>query len=40
MAKGTDISEHTSTKRGFVYVIKGSSFDISLFITGKTHITI
>lgn len=23
MAKGTDISEHTSTKQGFVYVIEG-----------------
>ena len=23
MAKGTDISEHTSTKSGFVYVIEG-----------------
>ena len=23
MAKGTEISEHTSTKRGFVYVIEG-----------------
>jgi nitric oxide dioxygenase len=24
MAKGTDISEHTSTKQGFVYVIEGN----------------
>lgn len=23
MAKGTDISEHTSTKEGFVYVVEG-----------------
>ena len=23
MAKGTDISEHTSTKQGFVYVLEG-----------------
>jgi quercetin dioxygenase-like cupin family protein len=23
MAKGTDISEHTSTKQGFVYVVEG-----------------
>jgi nitric oxide dioxygenase len=24
MSKGTDISEHTSTKQGFVYVIEGN----------------
>ena len=23
MAKGTEISEHTSTKQGFIYVIEG-----------------
>jgi nitric oxide dioxygenase len=28
MAKGTEISEHTSTKQGFVYVIEGNGIFI------------
>lgn len=34
MAKGTEISEHTSTKPGFVYVIEGNG----LFKLGKEKI--
>lgn len=26
MAKGTEMSEHTSTKQGFVYVVEGDGF--------------